>query len=53
MPIRISEKAITALTALKAFKRNAKRKSLDKLAMDEISTEIAAYRAEIRPCEPS
>ena len=46
--VKTSNKAITALTALKALQEDAKRKSLDKMTMDEINTEIAAYRRERR-----
>ena len=48
MAVKTSSKAITALTALKALQEDAKRKGLDKLTMDEINTEIAAYRREKR-----
>jgi len=48
MAVKTSSKAITALTALKALQEDAKRKGLDKLTMDEINAEIAAYRREKR-----
>ena len=48
MADKTSSKAITALTALKALQEDAKRKGLDKLTMDEIHAEIAAYRREKR-----
>jgi hypothetical protein len=41
-------KAVTALTALKLFQEDAKRKGLDKMTMGEINTDIAAYRRERR-----
>ena len=48
MAVKTSEKAIAALTALKALQEDAKRKGLDKLTMDEINAEIAAHRREKR-----
>lgn len=48
MAVRTSEKAITALTALKALQEDAKRKGLDKLTMEEVNAEISAYRQEKR-----
>ena len=48
MAVKTSSKPITALTALKALQEDAKRKGLDKLTMDEINAEIAAYRQEKR-----
>lgn len=48
MAVKTSSKAIAALTALKALQEDAKRKGLDKLTMDEINAEVAAYRREKR-----
>jgi hypothetical protein len=48
MTVRTSNKAIAALSALKALQEDAKRKGLDKHTMDEINAEIAAYRREKR-----
>lgn len=48
MAVRTSNKGITALTALKALQEDAKRKGLDKLTMEQINAEIAAYRREKR-----
>ena len=48
MVVRRSSKAIAALAALKALQEDAKRKGLDKMTMDEINSEIAAYRRERR-----
>ncbi|HEV3041722.1 MAG TPA: hypothetical protein VHA33_28410 [Candidatus Angelobacter sp.] len=48
MPFKTSTKNIAALTALKALQEDAKRKGLDKMSMDEINAEIAAYRHEKR-----
>lgn len=48
MAVKTSNKAIAALTALKALQEDAKRKGLDKLSMEEINAEIAAHRREKR-----
>ncbi|HEY6253336.1 MAG TPA: hypothetical protein VI685_25550 [Candidatus Angelobacter sp.] len=48
MAVKTSSKATTALTALKALQEDAKRKGLDKLTMEEINAEVAAYRREKR-----
>ena len=48
MAVKTSTKNIAALTALKALQEDAKRKGLDKMSMDEINAEIAAYRQEKR-----
>jgi hypothetical protein len=48
MAVKTSNKAITALTALKALQEDAKRKGLDKLTMEEINAEIATHRREKR-----
>ena len=48
MPVKTSNKATAALTALKALQEDAKRKGLDKLTMEEINAEIAAHRREKR-----
>lgn len=47
----LSSKAIEALKALKALQENAKRKGLDKMTMEEIDAEIAAYHREKRQKE--
>jgi hypothetical protein len=48
MAVKTPAKTIAALTALKALQEDAKRKGLDKMSMEEINTEIAAYRRERR-----
>ena len=48
MPVNTPTKQLTALTALKALQEDAKRKGLDRISMDEIDSEIAAYRREKR-----
>jgi len=48
MAVKTSTKAVEALKALKALQEDAKRRSLDKMGMDEINAEIAAYRREKR-----
>jgi len=48
MAANTSTKAIEALKALKALQEDAKRRGLDKLGMEEINNEIAAYRREKR-----
>ncbi len=48
MAVKSSAKAVAALTALKSLQADAKRKGLDRMPMDEINTEIAAYRREKR-----
>jgi len=48
MPVKTPAKAVAALTALKSLQVEAKRKGLDQMSMDEINTEIAAYRREKR-----
>jgi hypothetical protein len=48
MAVKSPGKATTALTALKALQEDAKRKGLDKITMEEINAEIAAYRREKR-----
>ncbi|HEY6350880.1 MAG TPA: hypothetical protein VI636_15875 [Candidatus Angelobacter sp.] len=45
---KISNKATKALTALKALHKDAKRKGVNKLSMEEINAEIAAHRCEKR-----
>jgi hypothetical protein len=44
MAVKAPVKTVAALTALKALQEDAKRKGLDKMTMDEINAEIAAYR---------
>ncbi len=53
MSVKTSNKTIAALTALKALQEDAKRKGLDKLTIDDINAEIAAYRREKRLKEKS
>ena len=48
MAVKTPAKTVEALTALKALQEDAKRKGLDKMTMDEINEEIAAYRREKR-----
>jgi hypothetical protein len=48
MAVKTPVKAVAALTALKSLQADAKRKGLDHMTMDEINTEIAAYRREKR-----
>jgi hypothetical protein len=48
MAVKTPAKAVAALTALKALQEDAKRKRLDKMTMEDIDTEIAAYRRERR-----
>jgi hypothetical protein len=48
MAVKISTKAIAALQALKALQEDAKRKGLDKMTIEDINTEIAAFRREKR-----
>jgi hypothetical protein len=48
MAVKAPVKTVAALTALKALQEDAKRKGLDKMTMDEINVEIAAYRRERR-----
>jgi hypothetical protein len=48
MAVKTLTKATAALTALKALQEDAKRKGLDKMTMEEINAEIAAYRREKR-----
>ncbi len=48
MAVKTPAKSVAALTALKALQEDAKRKGLDKMTMDEINAEIAAYRLERR-----
>jgi hypothetical protein len=44
MAVKTPFKTAAALTALKALQEDAKRKGLDKMTMDDINAEIAAYR---------
>jgi len=44
MAVNTPTKAIEALKALKALQEDAKRRSLDKMSMDEINAEIVAQR---------
>lgn len=44
MAVKGTVKTVAALTALKALQEDAKHKGLDKMTMDEINAEIAAYR---------
>jgi hypothetical protein len=44
--MNLPNKQFAALTALKAMHEDGKRKGLDRLSMDEINAEIAAYRRE-------
>ena len=48
MAVKTSTKAVEALKSLKALQEDAKRRGLDKINMDEINAEIAAYRREKR-----
>ncbi len=48
MAVKTPVKAVAALTALKSLQADAKRKGLDQMSMDDINTEIAAYRGEKR-----
>jgi hypothetical protein len=48
MAVTTPTKTIAALKALKILQEDAKRKGLDKLSMDQIDAEIAAYRREKR-----
>jgi hypothetical protein len=48
MTVKAVTKAIEAVKALKALQEDAKRKGLDKMSMEEINTEITAYRREKR-----
>ena len=48
MAVSTPTKPLLALAALKALQEDAKRKGLDRMTMDEINTEIAAYRREKR-----
>jgi len=48
MAVKTSTKAVEALKALKALQQDAKRRGLDKMHMDKINAEIAAYRREKR-----
>ena len=48
MAIKTSTKAIAALQALKALQEDSKRKGLDKMTVEEINAEIAAFRREKR-----
>jgi hypothetical protein len=48
MAVKTPAKAVAALTALKALQEDAKRKGLDKMTMEDIDTEIAAYRRDRR-----
>ena len=48
MAVKTPVKAVAARTALKALQEDAKRKGLDQMTMDEINSEIAAYRREKR-----
>jgi hypothetical protein len=48
MAVKTPVKAVAAHTALKALQEDAKRKGLDQMTMDEINSEIAAYRREKR-----
>ena len=48
MAVKTTNKAIVALTALKALQEDAKRKGLDKLTMEEINAEITSQRREKR-----
>jgi hypothetical protein len=48
MAVKTSTKAIAALQALKALQEDAKRKGLDKMTIEEINSEIAAFRREKR-----
>lgn len=48
MAVKTSNKAIAALSTLKALQEDAKRKGLDRLTMGEINAEIAAHRREKR-----
>ena len=48
MEVKTPVKTIDALKALKAMQEDAKRKGLDKVTMDEIDAEVAAYRREKR-----
>ena len=46
MAVKTPVKTVAALTALKALQQDAKGNGLDKMTMDEINAEIAAYRQE-------
>ena len=48
MAVTTPTKTIAALKALKALQKDAKRKGLDKLSMDQINAEVAACRREKR-----
>ena len=48
MAVKAPVQTVAALTALKALQEDAKRKGLDKMTMDEINAEVAAYRCERR-----
>jgi hypothetical protein len=48
MVVKTPTKAIGALQALKALQEDAKRKGLDKMTIEEINSEIAAFRREKR-----
>ncbi len=48
MAVKTSTKAVEALKSLKALQEDAKRRGLDKMNMDEINAEVAAYRREKR-----
>ncbi len=48
MAVKTLGKTVPALTALKSLQADAKRKGLDQMSIDEINTEIAAYRREKR-----
>jgi hypothetical protein len=48
MAVKTTVKAVAARTALKALQEDAKRNGLDQMTMDEINSEIAAYRREKR-----
>jgi hypothetical protein len=48
MAVKTSRKAVAALQALKALQEDAKRKGLDKMTIEEINSEIAAFRRKKR-----
>ena len=48
MAVKTPVKAVAARRALKSLQEDAKRKGLDQMTMDEINSEIAAYRREKR-----
>ncbi len=48
MALSTPTKPLAALAALKALQEDAKRKGLDRTSMNDINSEIAAYRREKR-----